>query len=63
MVVNSHGRCIDFEAAIELMDDELWEMLAREDHGSNQQFFDAYCKAHLQKFGKIFEPDKPNPVW
>ncbi len=30
---------------------------------SQQEFFEAYCVAHEQKFGELFEPDKVNPVW
>jgi hypothetical protein len=71
-IINDHGTEIDFDAAVELMDDELRESLHNGDGdptgsndrpGSEQQFFDWYCRLHREKFGEEFEPNKANPVW
>ena len=53
---------INFEAAVDLMDDELREDLHMKlAPCSDQAFFDAYCEAHKQKFGEEFELAKENP--
>ena len=63
-VINQYGKSLDVEAAINLMDDDLREQLHMElAPCTNQEFFDAYAKAHLEKFGEEFEPNKENPVW
>jgi hypothetical protein len=55
---------INFEAAVQLMDDCI-----REDLHDNmapcadQAFFDAYCIAHEAKFGEQFVCDDPNGQW
>ena len=64
IVVNPYGDEIDYEAAIQMMDDDLRE----EVHGimapcSEQEFFDAYCKAHERRFGEPWFLDEQNPVW
>ena len=53
--VTLDGAVIDFDAAIELMDDDLMERL----HDalspcSEQEFMDAYDVAHKQKFNEDF---------
>lgn len=60
VVVNSWGKTIaendgDWDAIVNYMDRDV----AEEIHGllapcSNQEFFDAYCKAHEKKFGETF---------
>lgn len=61
-VTNAHGKQINFDAAVVIMDDDLLREL--EGTGETEQaFFDAYCKAHEAKFGEEFEPAKANPVW
>lgn len=55
MNVQIAGRQVDFEAAVNLMDDEIRERL----HGemapcSEQEFADAYCREHEAKFGEAF---------
>ena len=55
--VTINGHEIDFEAAVNLMDDEIRERL----HGEmapcdEQDFIDAYIKAHAEKFdGEEFQ--------
>ena len=45
----------DLDAIAALMDDELRETLHSEKNWqSEQEFLDAYCKAHAQKFGEDF---------
>ena len=62
-VTNDYGVEIDFDAAVELMDDEIREKLNAEGIDNIQDFFDAYAEAHLEKFGEAWELDSPNPVW
>lgn len=55
MYVTYNNTQVDFEAAVNLMDDEIREAL----HGelapcAEQEFFDAYCKAHEEKYGEKF---------
>lgn len=63
-VKNEYGKELDFDTAVILMDDEIRESL----HTAlapctNQQFFDAYAKAHEEKFGEEWELAKANPQW
>ena len=45
----------DFAAAVELMDDDIRERLHLEMAPCpNQEFFEAYCAAHVAKFGEPF---------
>lgn len=63
-VINSAGKTIDFEAAVNIMDDELRESVHFElAPCADQEFFDAYCKRHFEKFGEEFEPDKISGQW
>lgn len=55
-VINRDGHEINFEAAVSLMDDELREELNRElAPCTEQEFFEAYEKAHAEKFGEEFQ--------
>lgn len=54
-VKGCNGQDVDFDGAAMLMDDDIREEL----HSSitpcsNQEFMDAYCKAHFAKFGEEF---------
>ncbi|MGL4944154.1 MAG: hypothetical protein ACRC46_13315 [Thermoguttaceae bacterium] len=54
----------NFNGATMMMNDKLRE----EVHSvltpcSEEEFFFAYCEKHLEKFGEIFEPAKPNGTW
>ena len=62
-VLNANGTEIDFEVALQLMDDEIREALAREYFDTEQEFFSAYEKAHEEKFGEEWELSKKNPVY
>ena len=47
---------IDFEAAVNLMDDEIREELHAElAPCGNQEFLDAYVERHAQKYGEDFQ--------
>lgn len=64
VIKTSYGRLIDFDATAILMDDDIYDMLRLDMYDSNdQEFYDAYCKAHLAKFGEEFEPDKLTGQW
>ncbi len=64
LVVNPYGRITDYDAAVNLMDDEIREELHMEIAPcTDQEFFDAYCEAHESKFGEEWELAKENPVW
>lgn len=63
-VKNTYGTEINYEAAVELMDDDIREELAAElAPCTEQEFFTAYAKAYVEKFGEEWELDKENPVY
>lgn len=62
IVVNAYGAEIDFEAAVNLMDDEIRESICGT-VDTEQEFFTAYCAAHEAKYGEKFELAGANPVW
>lgn len=63
-VINSAGTEIDYNAVVNYMDDEIRETLHEElAPCTEQEFFTAYEKAHLEKYGEEWELSKENPVW
>lgn len=63
-VTNTYGTEINYEVAVELMDDDIREELTAElAPCTEQEFFTAYAKAHAEKFGEEWELDKENPVY
>ena len=64
-ITNRYGVIIDFDTAVNLMDDDTREAIhATGSYDDNPQgFFDAYAAAHLAKYGTPWELDKPNPVY
>ena len=63
-VINQYGKSLYFEAAVNLMDDDLREQIHNDMAPcSNQEFFDAYVNAHAKKFGEDWVLDDQNPVW
>lgn len=64
-VKNAYGVEIDFEAAMNLADEEICDDLNRDADvcESEQSFFEAYCKAHREKYGEEFEPNKEHGEW
>lgn len=61
-VINMNGTEINYEAAVELMDDELRESICGTVY-SEQEFFTAYEKAHAEKYGEEWELSKENPCY
>lgn len=62
-VTNSNGKVLDFDAAVNLMDDDIREQLVnQQDWQSEQEFFTAYEQSHAAKHGD-WELSKSNPVW
>jgi hypothetical protein len=57
-----NGKEIDFEVAVGFMDDEIREELHNVGFETEQEFFTAYEKAHLEKYGEC-ELSKANPVF
>lgn len=63
-VINMNGTKINYEAAVELMDDELREELHMDlAPCTEQDFFTAYEKAHAEKYGEEWELSKENPCY
>ena len=55
MYVTYNNTQVDFEGAVNLMDDEIREALHAElAPCTDQEFFDAYCNAHEEKYGEKF---------
>ena len=63
-VINMNGTKINYESAVELMDDEICESLNFElAPCPEQEFFTAYEKAHAEKYGEEWELSKENPCY
>lgn len=63
-VINKSGTQINYDAAVQLMDDDLREELhAQLAPCTEQEFFSAYEAAHAEKFGEEWELSKENPCW
>ena len=63
-VINMNGTEINYEAAVELMDDEICESLNFElSPCTEQAFFTAYENAHAEKYGEEWELSKENPCY
>ena len=63
-VINRYGKEVDFEAAMNIMDDGLRNELHMDlAPCGEQEFYNAYCKTHADRFGEEFEPDKINGQW
>ena len=63
-VKNMNGYEIDFDAAVNLMDDDVREKVHRFYGGMDEQtFFSAYEVYHMRKYGEMWELSKDNPTW
>ena len=64
-VINRYGVSIDFDAAVNLMDDDTREAIhAIGNYDDDPQgFFNAYAASHQAKHGTPWELDKPHPVY
>lgn len=64
LVSNMNGTKINYESAVELMDDDIREYLHRTIAPcTEQEFFTAYEAEHKKKYGEVWELSKDNPVW
>lgn len=63
-VVNGYGVEINFDMAVNLMDDDLREKLHAElAPCSEQKFFDEYAERHAEKYGEEdWQPAQANPI-
>ena len=63
-IYNMYGTEVDYDYAVEVMDDEIREKLHNEMIPcSKQDFFSAYELEHLKKYGELWELSKENPVY
>ena len=63
-VKNYWDNQINYDAAVEMMDDEIREELAYEIAPcTDQEFFDAYCELHKKKFREEFCLNEENPIY
>lgn len=69
IVTNDYGVDIDYDIAVNMMDDEIREQLHQklvmqsDADCTEQKFFDEYCKAHEDKYGEEWELAKENPCY
>lgn len=69
IVTNDYGVDIDYDIAVNMMDDEIREQLHEklvmqsDEDCTEQKFFDEYCKAHEEKYGEEWELAKENPCY
>lgn len=63
-VINKYGVKIDYDAAVDLMDDDIRETIAAElAPCTDQEFFTAYCEAHAEKYGEEWTLDSVHPCY
>lgn len=64
VVINKYGAEIDYEVAVTMMDDDIREEVHMKlAPCTDQEFFDAYAKAHADKYGaEDWQPAQENPV-
>ena len=62
-VINRSGKEIDFDVAVNLMDDEIREELHSAGYDTEQEFFTAYEEAHEARTGQEWELSKENPIY
>lgn len=56
-VLNINGNAINYEAAVQLMDDELREKIHADGIDDPQEFIERYVEMHAEKFdGEEFAP-------
>ena len=64
IVINSNGTTVNYNAAVELMDDDLREAVAADlAPCTEQEFFAEYSRRHAVKYGAPWELDKSNPTY
>ncbi|GGE18003.1 hypothetical protein GCM10011390_41460 [Aureimonas endophytica] len=55
-VTDINGRSINFDAAVNLMDDDLREELHAQGMETEQAFLEAYAAEHEKRFNEAFAP-------
>ena len=61
-VINEFGKIIYYEAAVNLMDDEIMAEMEGL-HATGQAYFDDYCSRHEERYGEPFECSKLSPQY
>lgn len=62
-VTNEYGEEINYDVAVDFMEDELREKLHMElAPCTEQEFFNAYAKAYEEKYGEEWFLTEPNPI-
>lgn len=62
-VADANDREVDFEAAVNTMDDEIREDLHSLGIEDPQEFFDAYAEKHEEKHGETWVCNNPHGAW
>ena len=62
-VKNRAGADIDYDIAVELMNDDIREQIHAEGHDTEQTFFTRYEEEHEKQTGEEWELSKANPVY
>ena len=63
-VTNAGGYVLDFDAARNLMDEDICAEMAMDcDFDNNQDWFAEYERRHEAKYGETWELSKSNPTW
>lgn len=62
-VINQYGKEIYYESAVALMDNEIRERVHSIGFKTEQEFFNAYCDAHLGRFCEEFICNTENPQY
>lgn len=63
-VINKNGAKVNFDAAVELMDDDICADLNNTlAPCTEQEFFSAYEMYHEEKYGDVWELSKEHPVY
>lgn len=64
MVKNFWDVKIDYDVAVQMMDDDLREEIHADlAPCTEQEFFDEYTRRHEEKFGEDWELSKENPCY
>ena len=56
LTVNGYDRKVDFDACVNMMDDDIREQVHFElAPCTDQEFLDRYCQLHEEKYGEEFQ--------
>lgn len=58
---NGWGREYDYRLVLSMMDDDIRDELNAERYFTEQEFYDEYCKRHLESYGSEYEFEKISP--